>query len=192
MKFRGWTPAYDRYISINQHGDAWNPGNQLSSPYQKGLVLLTLRTVTVTRLWLKKFAIVAVAIGVIKAGSPATPASASSCYTPWCGGVMTNNGSGYFWVTNCWGSGTEWYGNFPPCATGGWNAYAANSYFWLAPTDTTANYYWYYDTGAFRIDAGCRMTAASKKRFRSTQSAALPPALAGRANGAGCAVDGEG
>lgn len=114
-----------------------------------------------TKIWLKKLAIVAVAIGVITAGSPATPASASSCYTPWCGGVMTNNSSGYFWVTNCWGSGTEWYGNFPPCATGGWNAYAANSYFWLAPTDTTANYYWYYDTDAFRIDAGCRMTTWS-------------------------------
>jgi len=88
-----------------------------------------------------------------------TPASAGTCGTRYCGGVVTNNSSGYVFVSNnwCWSNQSRYWGNTLPCAPN-WNAFAPSSYFLLAPTDTTVNYYSYYDTDAFRVDAGCRMT----------------------------------
>jgi len=114
----------------------------------------------VVRIWLKRLVVVVAALSVIGVAGPAEPAAASSCYTQYCGGVMTNNSSGLFYVANnwCWGDRDRWWGNILPCAST-WNASAANSYFLLGRPDTTANYYWYYDTDAFRVDARCRMTA---------------------------------
>jgi hypothetical protein len=106
-----------------------------------------------------RLALVAAAIAAAAAITvPAGPAAASVCTTQYCGGVVTNNSSGLIRVSNmwCWSNISTWYGSTLPCATS-WNAYAYNSFFLLGHPDTTANYYYYYDTDAFRVDAGCQV-----------------------------------
>jgi hypothetical protein len=105
---------------------------------------------------LSAVAILAAGLGAVGMGS----ASASSCYTQYCGGVVSNNSNnGFLYVANnwCWGDRSTYWGNTLPCAPS-WNSSGPNSFFLLGHPDTTANYYWYYDTDAFRVDAGCRMT----------------------------------
>lgn len=99
------------------------------------------------------------AIGLTIGAGAANPASAGTCGQPYCGGVVTNNSSGLLFVANnwCWGDRTRHWEDTLPCART-WNAYAPNSYFLLGHPDTTVNYSNYYDTDAFRVNAGCRMT----------------------------------
>lgn len=89
----------------------------------------------------------------------AAPASAGNCTTKYCGGVVTNNSAGLVYVANdwCWPDRNRVWGNTLFCAPN-WNSSASHSYFLLGHPDTTVNYSFYYDTDAFRVDAGCRMT----------------------------------
>ncbi|MCU7723304.1 hypothetical protein ODJ79_06245 [Actinoplanes sp. KI2] len=91
--------------------------------------------------------------------TPSSPAMASTCSTKGCGGEVTNHSSRLVYVVNCWLSSNPgtWRGNIPSCATQ-WSAYASNAYFALGHPDTTNNYPKYYDTDAFRVDAGCVLT----------------------------------
>src|SRR5690348_2741577 len=90
--------------------------------------------------WFARIAVVAVASGLLVGTSLATSASASVCHTRGCGGAITNNSSGYFFVTNNWclTQTTPYYGNVLPCnPPQTWNDSDWNSYFLLTPGSTT-------------------------------------------------------
>ncbi|MFI6283130.1 hypothetical protein [Streptomyces sp. NPDC050988] len=92
----------------------------------------------------------------------ANPASAGTCTTPYCGGVVripssaggNSIGNGVA-ITNCWNSGGFDYGDSHPCMRNGWSntSYYAGKY--LFRGQTSASYYHYYDVDGFRVFRGC-------------------------------------
>ena len=108
--------------------------------------------------WVGRLAVAAVAIGTMVGVSPDAPASASVCTTRNCGGVITNTQSKGIFVANnwCWSNKTRYYGNTLPCAPT-WSDSSYQSYFLLLSGDSTADFYYFYDTDAFRVDAGCKV-----------------------------------
>ncbi|WP_343449058.1 hypothetical protein [Micromonospora oryzae] len=105
----------------------------------------------------------AVAIATISTIT-ATPSSASAgtCTIPGCGGIVNNYGTSPWSirVANnwCWSSQTTYVGDTLPCVTnpGSSNTYQAD--FELPYNKTTGTYYFYYDTDAFRVYRGCKVT----------------------------------
>src|SRR4051812_34158343 len=88
-------------------------------------------------------------------------AQASTCNKPYCGGVVNNNNnrSNRFpiRVANCWdGDGFRIYRDQLQCVRSPGRPDLPNADFELAPGTTTAVYYNYYDTDAFRAFRGCR------------------------------------
>lgn len=115
--------------------------------------------------WIARSAVSAIVIGVVALVTPTIPAAAgtvdpaSTCSTPYCGGIITNHASRGIFVANnwCWSTSNPYFGSTLPCAPT-WNDHAYNSFFYLGIGDTTLNYPYYYDTDAFRVDANCIVT----------------------------------
>jgi len=106
--------------------------------------------------WIARAAVAVAAFAGVVAISPASPAEASVCTTKGCGGEVANNSSRLVYVTNCWLSSNPatWRGTKPSCATQ-YTTAAYNAYFAMGHPDVTNHYYHFYDTDAFRVDAGC-------------------------------------
>jgi hypothetical protein len=97
----------------------------------------------------------------------AAPASAGTCNSPGCGGVVDHLPSSVgccLEVANCWSDAYGWvyYGDSPPCTQ---NRYSSNipptsttgTMFYIFPGETTATLRYYYDTDAFKVRANCIM-----------------------------------
>src|SRR5262245_57406841 len=87
-------------------------------------------------------AIAAMVVATVLLLVPGTPASATVCYTPGCGGVLYNHSSTSIMVTNCWSGGSTYVGFYPPCTTN-YDPWAYDSWMYVAPNDTTLNWYYY-------------------------------------------------
>jgi hypothetical protein len=89
----------------------------------------------------------------------ADQASAGTCTTPYCGGVVINNSRTSIGVANCWDTafGGFDYGDQLDCMWNGWNLYAYNAGIRIGPYDSSAGYYHYYDVDGFRVFRGCRV-----------------------------------
>jgi hypothetical protein len=91
------------------------------------------------------------------------PASASTCNTPGCGGVVTNHSTLLtILISNnwCWSDRSTDVEEHLPCAP---NHNVSNSYradFELPRGATSESYYYYYDTDAIRMYRGCRTMIA--------------------------------
>ncbi|MFI6920810.1 hypothetical protein ACIBIZ_12730 [Nonomuraea spiralis] len=85
--------------------------------------------------------------------------TAGTCDYSGCGGIVWNFGSSkYVTVANCWQAGsTTYYGEKPPCVTNGYQSSMRNAMWWLARGEATDDLPYYYDTDAFKVDAGCVM-----------------------------------
>jgi hypothetical protein len=130
----------------------------------------------VLKKWSTRIAVAAVAGGMLLGTSLATSASAGVCTTRGCGGVITNDSSRGIFVSNnwCWNSQSAYYGNTLPCATT-WNDSAYRSYFYLLGGDSTADFYYFYDTDAYRIDPHCTVTFAAGAGFTSMSNSSSTP-----------------
>lgn len=88
----------------------------------------------------------------------ASPASATTCPTPECGGVVRNVTSASVWVSNCWQDGGETReGASPPCATNGASQNRVNAIWFLGQNQVSTDLgRFYYDVDAVQMVAGCR------------------------------------
>src|SRR5215813_8893017 len=91
---------------------------------------------------------------------PASPAAASTCGTPGCGGVVYNaTGSGdYVYVTNGWctAAGVQRSPDLSVCGINTYSQHLTHAMYWVAPghSSTSLGSY-YYDVDGFRARGGC-------------------------------------
>lgn len=131
---------------------------------------------TLLKKWSARIAAAAVVGGLLVGAPLATSASAGTCTTRGCGGVITNaSGKGIFVSNNwCWDTTSQYYGNTLPCATT-WNDSAYRSYFLLLSGHSTTEFYYYYDTDAYRIDPHCTVSFEAGSTFTSITNSSSTP-----------------
>ena len=101
--------------------------------------------------------VLALVVGLFTA-LEASPAAASTCGTPGCGGVIYNGSSSYVDVTNDWctAAGLSTIDLYAAC---GINTYSQNMthamWFVSSGTSSTSIGYYYYDVDGFQARGGC-------------------------------------
>jgi hypothetical protein len=117
-----------------------------------------MRTKTIGR-WALRGSVAAALVAALVGPTAATPASAGVCYSPGCGGEVTNNARMSILITNCW---KDTYGTWEPgdhldCVPvanrGTWDA--RNADVELLPTQYSTYAYYYYDVDAIRFYRNC-------------------------------------
>ncbi|MGN9808597.1 hypothetical protein ACTMSW_04475 [Micromonospora sp. BQ11] len=92
-----------------------------------------------------------------------SPASAGTCSTPRCGGVVENDaasGPGVY-IANCWsGTASTYAGDNLPCTNNRVSSTTYPAAWFLTPGQSSSSYPKYYDTDAYKVGANCVMTTS--------------------------------